>query len=88
MGSGNSMDELNRAAEAAGFAMAGAADDFDDASLVTSAKIPVEYVARGARPARPVSADHSTSNNRSRLTSGALAVRESVYGYLGLGLPA
>jgi len=92
MGSGNKLDDLARAAEAAGFAMAGAADDFDVQSESMTAKVPVESVARGFRPddSRPnlPILTRSTRPARSRLASGAHAVRESLYGYLGLGIPA
>ncbi len=93
------LDDLMRAAEAAGFAMAAPDDD----PMQTSATVPissiaspavsVEDLARGAR--RAVTAEH---NGGASTAAGAMApksvrisansMRETVYGYLGFGVPA
>ena len=90
------LDDLNRAAMAAGYAMAGPGDDFDAPTLgVAFAKAAaVEAGARGARTPKldvPAVLGKSAIAGKpltTRLASGAHAVRDSVYGYLRFGIPA
>ena len=83
----HTLDELNRAAAAAGYAMA-AVDDEADLAVVKSSG---DEVARGARvpTAQSVLAAlpaprRGTDTSRGFL-AGANTVRDTVYGYLGLG---
>ena len=94
--SAQGLDELHRAAEAAGFAMA-APDDDDGATerAVPVRKVSVEEVARGGLRGQPadrqllLAAPRTQPNAApSRLIAGAHSVRETVYGYLGFGVPA
>ena len=85
----HTLDELNRAAAAAGYAMA-AVDDEADLAVVKSSG---DEVARGARvpTAQSVLATlpaprrgRDTDTSRGFLAS-ANTVRDTVFGYLGLG---
>jgi hypothetical protein len=94
MASASGHDELLRAAEAAGFAMA-APDDEQTAiaTSVSSSSVTVEDLARGARAissAPPAAASTGAVGALvpKSVRSGAHTVRETVYGYLGLGVPA
>ncbi len=91
------LDELLRAAEAAGFAMAAPDDDQTPFATTVSAStaVTVEDLARGARAvsARPAVVALAASGPVGALVpksvrSGAHTVRETVYGYLGFGVPA
>jgi hypothetical protein len=93
------LDELMRAAEAAGFAMATPDDELSNAtaaipiSAILPASMSVEDLARGAR--RAVTAEKTgvatmaagTMMPKSVRTS-ANSMRETVYGYLRFGVPA
>lgn len=86
------LDELMRAADAAGYAMASMDDD--PAAGTTAAAYLAEQLARGAQstktavPADALARSVSDGAARGRLTSGAETVRSTVYGYLGIGIPA
>ena len=97
MSSMSGHDELLRAAAAAGFAMATAEDDLTTADRQTSSgsKVSVEELARGGRAvpatemqALAVVARHQTPTAPRGLMASANTVRETVYGYLGFGVPA
>ncbi len=93
------LDELMRAAEAAGFAMATPDDDLGNTtaavpiSTILPAAMSVEDLARGAR--RAVTAEQAggaavatgTMMPKS-VRTGANSMRETVYGYLRFGVPA
>jgi hypothetical protein len=91
-----SLEELMRAATAAGYAMAAMDDEPAVASVTTTetVSVSVEDSARGAR--RPVTAaefvaagpDRSVVASASGVRSSATAVRDTVYGYLRMGVPA
>lgn len=94
MGTALTLEDLERAAAAAGFAMAGI-DDLSDAHPRNAPKAQAaEDVARGARAPKvalpALTSPHAATdaNGKGRLASGAQAVRESVYGYLRFGIPA
>ena len=89
-----------RAAEAAGYSMASPDDDLaqTSAAVPISAIVPqavsVEDLARGSRPAM-MSEQQSVavavaagSMIPQSVRTGAHSVRETVYGYLGFGIPA
>jgi hypothetical protein len=89
------LDELLRAAEAAGFAMA--APDDDQASRATpptlAKAVSGEDIARGARdvkfsPSNQTRMLLSRSATPNSVRSSAHTVRETVYGYLRFGAPA
>jgi hypothetical protein len=86
------LDELIRAAEAAGFAMAAPEDELAALPLKVpvSKIISVEDLARGAREVKmsaPLTAAVSTLRPADTRTGGP-TMRETVYGYLGFGAPA
>jgi hypothetical protein len=86
------LDELIRAAEAAGFAMASPDDEPAAQALrVPAGKIvSVEDLARGARDVKvstPVAIAGSAMRPADARTGGP-SMRETVYGYLGFGAPA
>ena len=94
-----SADDLARAAEAAGYALAFADDQFDEpARTVPMARqASIEQRARGAREPKPATVAPIAAAPRrpdigldikGRLAHGASAVRHSVSGYLRLGTPA
>jgi hypothetical protein len=96
MSAPSSLDDLMRAAAAAGFALA---TDDDEVSVKPArsaeAAISVEDSARGAR--RPVTAAEFVAAGQSRadaptstsaVRAGANTVRDTVYGYLRMGVPA
>jgi hypothetical protein len=86
------LDELFRAAEAAGFAMA--APDDEPASAVPATPVAkfinVEDLARGARDVRPVQSRLSTSGVIAAKDAhgNGPTMRETLYGYLRFGVPA
>jgi hypothetical protein len=93
MAATSAFDDLMRAAEAAGYAMA---SPEDDAALQADAApvaltVSAEDSARGARRvALPAShaGTGTTSMVPKTVRSGATSVRDTVYGYLGFGVPA
>ena len=93
----SSLDELARAAAAAGFAMAAPDDDFgpNERRVNQIAPVSVEELARGGQ--RMATADQLPAVIAARpiepaapkgLLAGANSVRDTVYGYLRLGVPA
>jgi hypothetical protein len=94
------LDDLMRAAEAAGFAMAAPDDDPLQASTavpisaIVSPTVSVEDLARGAhRPVTPEQTGVTTTAAAGSMVpksvrTGANSMRETVYGYLGFGVPA
>lgn len=91
------LDELNRAAAAAGYAMAA----WDDEPLPSpraateESRVSMEDSARGARQlvVQPAAATELAPRVAlpavpNALKSGAHTVRDTVYGYLGFGVPA
>ena len=94
----SSFDELSRAAAAAGFAMAAPDDDFprSESRQPATVAISVEELARGARrgpaasdAAAEVLAARTTSPEAGKgLLASANSVRETVFGYLRLSVPA
>ena len=96
MSAAPTLDDLERAAAAAGFAMAATEDgsDLSQPMHATPSAQSAEELARGARQpkmnlpalAGPQSATNAAS--KGRLATGAQTVRESVYGYLRFGIPA
>ena len=97
MSMAQTLDDLDRAAAAAGFAMA-AVDDDPDYAVVKAARPSGDAVARGARVPqfREVMAAIPAANSAQRrvddagrgLMAGAHTVRETVFGYLGLNASA
>lgn len=96
MSAAPTLEDLERAAAAAGFAMVG-----NDPDLETNAPSPsrlksqtAEDLARGARtpksnlPALAGPLAPASETAKGRLATGAQTVRESVYGYLRFGIPA
>ena len=96
MSSVPTLEDLERAAVAAGYAMA--STDYD---LETDTPTPprlksqsAEDLARGARtpksnlPALAGPLSPASETAKGRLATGAQTVRESVYGYLRFGIPA
>lgn len=90
------LDDLNRAAAAAGFSMAPVEDDADAPNLQTSSARG-DDVARGARVPtvrEALSVLPQPAERRSQpdpvkgLMAGANSVRETVFGYLGLSVTA
>jgi hypothetical protein len=83
------LDELLRAAEAAGFAMA-APDEEPTLAATTVQAVSVEDIARGARDVKSTQTAPAQPSGFARNggRSGAYSVRETVYGYLGFGVPA
>ncbi len=85
------LNELEKAAAAAGYAMASQDDDNDFAVKPTSG----DAVARGSRvptvkaalAALPPSGP-SVASRPSAIVQSATSVRETVYGYLGISAPA
>lgn len=92
MSTSRAMEELTRAATAAGYAMASIEDD---AALVPPLPIG-EEIARGERiptasqalSTLPVPAARSTQADARGFVAGAQHVREAVFGYFGLGATA
>jgi hypothetical protein len=97
MSAPSSLDDLMRAAAAAGYALA--ADDDEAAvlkpALAVEPAISVEDSARGAR--RPATAAEFVAAGQARapeatatstVRAGANTVRDTVYGYLRMGVPA
>ncbi len=91
------LDDLMRAAEAAGFAMAAPDDDPMQVSAavpisaLVSPAVSVEDLARGARravPAEQTGVAAAGSMVPKSVRTGANSMRDTVYGYLGLGVPA
>ena len=97
------LDDLMRAAEAAGFAMAAPDDDPMQVSAavpisaIVSPAVSVEDLARGAR--RAVTAEQAAAQTGvttaaagsmvpKSVRTSANSMRDTVYGYLGLGVPA
>lgn len=86
------LDELDRAAAAAGFAMA---SEVDDASTALTTPFEGDAVARGSRtvpiidqPSVAVTAARRVDEGARSLVAGAHNVRDTVYNYLGLGATA
>jgi hypothetical protein len=97
MSAPRSIDELNRAAAAAGFAMAGMDDEPATTARTTAPRsaVSVEDSARGARQvaAAAPSSDQTAARailpaGANTLRAGANSVRDTLYGYLGFGVPA
>jgi hypothetical protein len=90
MGRDATDEDLMQAANAAGFAMIGSDDIFDNKILGTglARSVNVETAARGARLPAIQQPTPVASGVKDRVASSAQAVRDSVYGYLGLGHPA
>ena len=96
MGTDHTLEQLNRAAAAAGFAMA----TDDDLDFKKSSRPAGDEVARGARTPTAQQAlavlQGSSATQRTpaisapanALVAGANTVRATVYGYLGLGAVA
>ena len=97
MSMAQTLDDLDRAAAAAGFAMA-AVDDDPDYAVVKPARPSGDAVARGARVpqvrevmgAIPLAhaAQRRVDDAGRGLMAGAHTVRETVFGYLGLNASA
>ncbi len=92
MSTSHALEELARAASAAGYAMASFEDDTTPAS-----PLPVgEKVARGERipsaaqvlSSLPVPAVRTARSDSKGFVAGAQQVREAVFGYFGLGATA
>ena len=92
MNSVEALDELTRAADAAGYAMA-SIDDETYASVKPSgdevargARVPTVQAVLAALP--PTSPKTYVKSADSRFIPSAHSVRDTVYGYLGLGATA
>lgn len=87
------LDQLMRAACAAGFAMVSLEDEEAVAPMRAVVRN-VEELARGGRQAvagsnlPAVVRDRVAPGAKGLVSSAASSVRETVYGYLGLGVPA
>jgi hypothetical protein len=86
------LDELLRAAEAAGFAMAAPDEGLASVSPIAPAvkTASVEDLARGARDVRTVQFGSAATGAIAAQASrtSAPTMRETVYGYLRFGVPA
>ncbi len=93
MNSADTLDELNRAADAAGYAMA----SIDDETYASPSIAAGDAVARGARVPTvkavlaalpPAQSSPTYRAPQSSYIPSAHSVRDTVYGYLGIGATA